>query len=142
MIRTTLALAAAGLLLTACDAKPDAAKPGAAAANSEAALKARAEAAAARSAAATTAGSEIATPELKAFVETYEKITGIILTVKDQASAKDAVEQLRPLIQQMQTQAQAINALPGPEINAAAKQANSRLITSRPPRSMHVPDTT
>ena len=79
-----------------------------------------------------------ANPEMKAFAETYEKITGIVLTVKDQASAKGAVEQLRPLIQQMQTQSQAINALSGPEINAAAKQAQSRLVTTAGKMAQHM----
>ena len=139
MIRTTLALAAAGLFLVACDAKtaPEGTKlaepaaPAAPAGPNADADKAMADMAAAMSAAgAGGANAQIANPQMKTFVEGYEKVADIILTVKDQASAKIAAEKLRPLLPEIEKQGKAIEALAENEKMTASMQAAGRLASS------------
>jgi hypothetical protein len=139
MIRTTLTLAAAGLFLVACGPKPEeAAKPAepAAAASPDATDADAAQKAMAAAAAAAMAGAgggspaQITNPQMKAFVETYGKVTEAVLAVKDEASAKAVGEKIAPLIPQLEAQSKAVEALPESERAAAAMQAAGPLMAT------------
>jgi hypothetical protein len=137
MIRTTLALATASLFLVACDAKPapEAPKPEAAAtpgdADAAAAAKAMSDMAAAMSASgAGGANAPIANPQMRGFVESFEKVADIVATVKDQSSAKAVGDQLRPLMAKLDEQSKALDALPESEKAAISMQGSRRLMAA------------
>jgi uncharacterized lipoprotein YajG len=145
MIRTTLALAAAGLFLAACDAKPapEAVKPEAAAtpggpstSDSEAAAKAMTDMAAAMS--ASGANAEIKNPQMKAFVDSYDQMVNIVLTVKDEASAKAIGPQLKPIMAQLEAQSKALDALPESEKAGASMQGMARVMGATSKMAQHI----
>jgi hypothetical protein len=146
MNRTALALAAASLFLVACEAKnePVAAKPAEAAAPAAPSgpsapdAKAMADMAAALSGAGGGANAEIANPQMKAFVESYEKVVEVVLTVKDNASAKAVGEKMRPLVVKLEEHSKALEALPENERAAASMQGLGRIMGATAKMASHV----
>jgi hypothetical protein len=145
MIRTTLALAATGLLLVACDAKPapEAAKPAETAAapagpnaDADAAAKAMTDMAAAMS--ASGANAEIKNPQMKAFVDSYDQMVNVVLTVKDEASAKAIGPQLKPIMAQLEAQSKALDALPESEKAATSMQGMARIMGATTKMAQHI----
>ncbi|HEV7690656.1 MAG TPA: hypothetical protein VGO52_07540 [Hyphomonadaceae bacterium] len=145
MIRTTLALATAGLFLAACDAKPapEAAKPAETAAapagpnaDSAAAAKAMTDMAAAMS--ASGANAEIKNPQMKAFVDSYDQMVNVVLTVKDEASANAIGPQLKPIMAQLEAQSKALDALPESEKAGASMQGMARIMGATTKMAQHI----
>ena len=146
MIRTTLALAAASLFLVACEAKnePEAAKPAEVAttpgdADSAAAAKAMTDMAAAMSAAgAGGANAEIKNPQMKAFADSFDQMVAVVLTVKDEASAKSIAPQMKPILAKMEEQSKALDALPESERAAASMQGLGRIMGATGKMAQHI----
>ena len=142
MIRTTLALAAAGLFLVACDAKPapEAPKPEAATtpgdADSAAAAKAMTDMAAAMGGA--NANAEIKNPQMKAFADSFDQMVAVVLTVKDEASAKSIAPQMKPILAKMEEQSKALDALPESERAAASMQGLGRIMGATGKMAQHI----
>jgi len=142
MIRTTLALAAAGLFLVACDAKPapEVPKPEAAAApgDADAAATAKAMTDMAAAMSASGANAEIKNPQMKAFVDSYDQMVNVVLTVKDEASAKAIGPQLKPIMAKIEEQSKALDALPESEKAAASMQGMVRIMGATTKMAQHV----
>jgi hypothetical protein len=141
MIRTTLALAVAGLFLVACEAKnePVAAAPAAPAgsnADTEAAAKAMTDMAAAMSSAG--ANTEIKNPQMKAFADSFDQMVAVVLTVHDEASAKAIGPQMQPIMAKLDEQSKALEALPESERQAASMQSLGRISGATMKMAQHI----
>jgi hypothetical protein len=145
MIRTTLALAVAGLFLVGCEAKTapagtTAAEPAAAPA-APAGPNADAKAAAdmmAAMAGAGGAGGEIKNPQMKAFTDSFDQMVNVVLTVKDEASAKAIAPQLKPILAKLEEQSKALDALPENERAAASMQGLTRIMGATGKMAQHI----
>jgi hypothetical protein len=145
MIRTTLALATAGLFLVACDAKPtETAKaaepavavpsgPNAADADAAAAAKAMTDMAASMN----TSG-EITNPKMKAFVDSFDEMVNTVLTVKTEADAKAIGPKMKPILAKIDEQSKALETLPEAERQAASMQSLGRIMAATTKMAQHV----
>ncbi len=67
-------------------------------------------------------GAEVQTanPTMTAFVESYEAVVDVVLTVEDEASARAIKEKMQPLVAEFEKQSKALEALPENERHAGA----------------------
>jgi len=142
MIRMTLALATAGLFLAACDAKPalEPAKEAAASAgpnDTTGAGKAFSDVASAFGGAG-GANAEITNPQMKAFVDSYDEMVAIVLTVKDEASAKAIGPKMQPIMAKLDSQSKALDALPESEKAATSMQGMTRIMAATGKMAQHI----
>ena len=124
MIRASLLLAVAALTLAGCGGK----KEEAAAPMTD---EQRAAAAASSVLGALTGNGAEAAPEIKAYASNLSKVADALANVKDEASARAVGQQLQPIFEDMQKQADAIEAMGEEKAGIAALAVAPELVSAQ-----------
>lgn len=124
MIRASLLLAVAVLTLAGCGGK----KEEAAAPMTD---EQRAAAAASSVLGALSGNGGEASPEMKAYASNLSKVADALANVKDEASARAVGQQLQPIFEDMQKQADAIEAMGEEKAGIAALAVAPELVSAQ-----------